>query len=772
MATNDILKYTSKDYNSIFEDVISIIPSLTDTWTNTEDGDPGIVLVKLMSALGDMLSYNMDKQALEYYSSTVTQRKNAMKLFNLIGYKMHWYKSATNTITVTNNIEIPENYYYVDSYEEMIARQQRAIQEEIDRMGHEDDGNAAIRKTERANWLISYTNDFPYEEPQYEDYYPPNYDISQINYENPILTPEEAITELYQYIRTEKTNYMNVNTITINRYIADITRNLGVYGDGSSNNSYLVVPSTNPEDVVYITPQHSQDIKVIEGRLLSTTFNSNMLRDNRYYFVDSAIDEDNIFVSYRQTDSQTQEPEIFIDKVDNLMTVTNSDMCFQFGVDEFDMPYIEFPNYYASRLLTNTTNSTGQTSQVIDSVEFKVYYVATRGVFGNITKNYLNRISNITNISASKYTITHPANTDAFIDENGYLLATPGQNPETAREAYKNSINFVTTFNTLVTLYDFERFCKRQPTISNAFSVDGQRATDIANAVKKEADSMSLVQLQSCLHTDDEDIAKLRNIYCNRKEVQYNEANPVYGDKAPVTQFKKYGLNLHVVYGNFDTLAESVSGDTFVQATMKQYTDKFWAYSLESNYAVQNNIDNEEVRIDNISETGGVAKYLDKLLREYQIINVQTEYATVRVFPWRCCGVLHLMHPVTPKVAETVIESVINHLSVVFHPSKIEFGAKINYMDIIEAVVESNDLIQYFDAGLGMRKLMDIDKSVDDSYFNATSLYYYVQTMHSENRYSGMSALLGNEDEYVLGSIERNPYYKLLSIAPEYILKE
>ena len=155
MAINDILKYTSKDYNSIFEDAISIIPSLTDMWTNTEDGDPGIVLIKLMSALGDMLSYNMDKQALEYYSSTVTQRKNAMKLFNLIGYKMHWYKSATNTINVTNNIEIPNNYSYVDSYEAMLDRENTII----------SGGGTVESHSEHVDWLFSYRATYPETQP-------------------------------------------------------------------------------------------------------------------------------------------------------------------------------------------------------------------------------------------------------------------------------------------------------------------------------------------------------------------------------------------------------------------------------------------------------------------------------------------------------------------------------------------------------------------------------------------------------------------------------
>ena len=105
---NDILKYTSRDYNSIKEDLINAIPALSDSWTSREESDPGIVLIKLMSALGDMLSYNFDKQALEYYSSTVTQRKNASKLFSLIGYKMHWYRTAETTLTLTYETPMPQ----------------------------------------------------------------------------------------------------------------------------------------------------------------------------------------------------------------------------------------------------------------------------------------------------------------------------------------------------------------------------------------------------------------------------------------------------------------------------------------------------------------------------------------------------------------------------------------------------------------------------------------------------------------------------------------
>lgn len=87
-------RYTHRDYESIRSDLINAIPALTQEWTCREESDPGIVLIKLMSMFGDTLSYNLDKIALEMYLQTVTQRKNCAMILRLLGYKMHWYRSA------------------------------------------------------------------------------------------------------------------------------------------------------------------------------------------------------------------------------------------------------------------------------------------------------------------------------------------------------------------------------------------------------------------------------------------------------------------------------------------------------------------------------------------------------------------------------------------------------------------------------------------------------------------------------------------------------
>lgn len=96
------IAYTDKDYTNILEDLINSIPGISEKWDTTDENDIGIILVKLMSILGDMLFYNLDVQSLEVYPNTVTQRKNASVIYKLIGYKMRWYKSAIVEAFVVN----------------------------------------------------------------------------------------------------------------------------------------------------------------------------------------------------------------------------------------------------------------------------------------------------------------------------------------------------------------------------------------------------------------------------------------------------------------------------------------------------------------------------------------------------------------------------------------------------------------------------------------------------------------------------------------------
>ena len=96
------ISYTSKDYASILDDLIASVSGITEKWQVLDESDPGVIMIKLMSIIGDMLFYTQDQQALEVYPNSVTQRKNAATIYKLIGYKMRWYRSATLTMQLVN----------------------------------------------------------------------------------------------------------------------------------------------------------------------------------------------------------------------------------------------------------------------------------------------------------------------------------------------------------------------------------------------------------------------------------------------------------------------------------------------------------------------------------------------------------------------------------------------------------------------------------------------------------------------------------------------
>ena len=99
------ISYTNKDFRSIYEELLDIVNDLTDRWDprSTNESDPGLVLVKLKAFLADKLNYNIDKNTLENFPSQATQKGNAQKIYDLLGYGMKYYQSATTTIIMRYN---------------------------------------------------------------------------------------------------------------------------------------------------------------------------------------------------------------------------------------------------------------------------------------------------------------------------------------------------------------------------------------------------------------------------------------------------------------------------------------------------------------------------------------------------------------------------------------------------------------------------------------------------------------------------------------------
>jgi uncharacterized phage protein gp47/JayE len=95
--------YTSRDYTSIREDLIALIPNFAPQWTSRDSSDFGIVLLELFSYVGDLVNYQIDRAANESFIDTATQRDTVIKLASLLGYTPNSASPATGAVTLTNN---------------------------------------------------------------------------------------------------------------------------------------------------------------------------------------------------------------------------------------------------------------------------------------------------------------------------------------------------------------------------------------------------------------------------------------------------------------------------------------------------------------------------------------------------------------------------------------------------------------------------------------------------------------------------------------------
>lgn len=96
----DTTSYTNKDFRSIWPELLDLVTDLTNSWdpNNSNEADPGVALLKLQAFIADKLNYNIDKNVLEAFPSSVTQRGNAQKLYDLQGYELKQYRSATTEV--------------------------------------------------------------------------------------------------------------------------------------------------------------------------------------------------------------------------------------------------------------------------------------------------------------------------------------------------------------------------------------------------------------------------------------------------------------------------------------------------------------------------------------------------------------------------------------------------------------------------------------------------------------------------------------------------
>lgn len=112
--------YTSRDYLSIRNDLLSRASTVIPEWSSRNRSDFGVLMVDLWAYMGDVLHYYVDRAAAEAYLGTATQKSSVLAIANLLDYKPLFQTSATGTVEISasdeahsSTIVIPANTGFV-----------------------------------------------------------------------------------------------------------------------------------------------------------------------------------------------------------------------------------------------------------------------------------------------------------------------------------------------------------------------------------------------------------------------------------------------------------------------------------------------------------------------------------------------------------------------------------------------------------------------------------------------------------------------------------
>lgn len=115
------LSTTKKDFIQIWSELLDVSKKLSNRFSpdQSNEADPVVVLLKVLTAIADKLEYNVDANILEAFMPSAAQMESMRKLTEMLGYNMKYYQSATTQVKITyktnNNDELP-SLLTIDKY--------------------------------------------------------------------------------------------------------------------------------------------------------------------------------------------------------------------------------------------------------------------------------------------------------------------------------------------------------------------------------------------------------------------------------------------------------------------------------------------------------------------------------------------------------------------------------------------------------------------------------------------------------------------------------
>lgn len=579
-----LVRYTSRDYESLKQEFFDLVPKLTDLWKPEADADPGVVLGKFVSSVADMLGTNLDVLANEVFAPTMSQRKNAEKVLGLIGYTLGFYVGAATEITITNNLET-------------------AIKMDFGFNG--------------SNW---------------------------------------ATLNAY----TDITN--NTRTLTYN-----ILPNTNTYGAEDSR-SVRDITTTNVDvfassDVVTLDPGESVTRVAAEGTLRSYQVSVSEVKRNNYVITlpSQHIDPSKVWLMAKANSSDSSFLSTQWIQCESVSGFVDPEPRFAVTYDNYSNAQVTVSSY-----LNQLDN--------YDNNYLVVYWLDVSGTIGCVGEDVLTNLLFAVDqpmdvaVDSGDITISNLANTV----ELPHTYTVTGDSPETAHEAYLNSRNYINTWDSLVTLPDYNRFLNREAGIDTGVVIDCQKALEINMAIYND-DSLTDDQKRKKYITNYDFPEGDNNVdWQAALDLDFDPTDP--NKFVFAANFQRYTAMCFAIHNDFKSSSLGQGKTSLVQT---KSTTNFVRYKPP------------QAVID-----GVLADY-----RPLQSMSVDMKFGYARIFKFYVVGTIYPTRPVSESVAYNLILRAKEALSLYFAPSNRQFGDVPTLTEVVEVVQGCDDLISYFDAG-------------------------------------------------------------------------
>ena len=612
---NGIVKYSSRDYQSILKDFLSAIPTLTELWDGESDSDPGMILAKFVAACADVSSVNLDIQSTEIYAPTVSQRKNAEKIFSLFGYDLGFYTAARTEVTFTN-----------------------ATSEEI-------------------------VVDFGFN----------GANFCTLNAYMDITNTERVIT-------------YNVLPMTSS------------YAETESRSSRYIVTSEidvfEETDMVRLAPGKSCTRVAVEGELRSFNVSVEDVKANNYIISlpSQHVDTTAVWVKAKANLSDDNFLITRWRQVASVADFNTPEPLFAVTYDNYSNAQVTISNYLNQ--LENYSNN-----------YLIVYWIDCSGVIGSVGEDVLTNLiwaktgSGVNTISyeSGDITVSNLANTI----EIPHTYTVTGGSPETAHEAYLNSRNYINTWDSLITLSDYNKFIRREPGVDAGVVIDCQKALEYNTAIYNDT---TLTETQKSKRyitnndfpagTDDFDWASVLNL-------SFDPSDPQKFVFA--TNFQRYTAMTFCIHNDFKN---SSFGQGQTSIAYFKNTPNFVRYKPP-------------------------AQFLDYIQDDYRplgAMTVELQFGYTRLFNFTIIGKIYTTKPVSPDVAEELITTVKEALALFYAPVNRQYGQLPSLAEIVKVIQDADPRISYFDAGNTLSNIIEWI-NCDPEFFNIISFARYVPSV-------------------------------------------